>query len=130
MENKRLSREMRKLEFGQPGRKVVVEENIATDEFSTVGEGSRKQKEEWWNQEAVKEVLEKCGKNIITKRKASDMLGVPYNYVCLKVRKIENDNEINEKKSKRWQHWTSSEKAECKHARLVIGNGLLGTYIK
>ena len=60
MENKRLSREMRKLEFGQPGRKVVVEENIATDEFSTVGEGSRKQKEEWWNQEAVKEVLEKC----------------------------------------------------------------------
>ena len=64
MENKRLSREMRKLEFGQPGRKVVVEENIATDEFSTVGEGSRKQKEEWWNQEAVKEVLEKCGKNI------------------------------------------------------------------
>ena len=38
---------------GQPGRKAVVEENIATDDFSTVGEGSRKQKEEWWNQEAV-----------------------------------------------------------------------------
>ena len=38
---------------GQPGRKAVVEENIATDDFSMVGEGSRKQKEEWWNQEAV-----------------------------------------------------------------------------
>ena len=29
------------------GKKKVVEENIATDDFSTVGEGSRKQKEEW-----------------------------------------------------------------------------------
>ena len=51
MENIRLNRDMQKLEFGQPGRKAVVEENIATNDFSAVREGSRKQKEEWWNQE-------------------------------------------------------------------------------
>ncbi|CAL4066983.1 unnamed protein product, partial [Meganyctiphanes norvegica] len=135
MESTRLSREMRRLQFSEAGCKAAVKENIndtsdngaeSEDEISelrekigdytVVAEEGYIQREKWWMQEAVQEVLDKCGNKFITKRKASDMLGVPYNYVSQRMNKIEKENE---KKAKKFKSGDEKDLLACEEISLI-----------